>query len=90
MFPPVDITGPDGSVPKSVSPTSNSVASISPGSSVGGLQRQASNNGEADSESDEKDSHVPKASVNILDLLSKAQDKYEKVNVDSQLDIFFF
>lgn len=66
-------------MPKSSSPTSNSVTSISPGSSVGGVQRPPSNNEEADSESEEKE--VVQSSnkgVDIMDLLFKAQDKYEK------------
>lgn len=69
-------------IPKpSSSPTSNSVNSISPGSSVGGVQRPASNNEEADSEESE-DKEIAqttnKGSIDIMDLLFKAQDKYEK------------
>lgn len=64
-----------GSTTKSASPASNSANSISPGSSVGALPQQTSN-GEADSECDEKDNN---RSVDIIDLLSKAQDKFIKV-----------
>ncbi|XP_039266179.2 uncharacterized protein LOC120341677 [Styela clava] len=74
------ILGNKESVPKSNSPTSNSVNSISPGSSVGGGQRPPSNNEEADSESEDKEvqQSTNKGSINIMDLLYKAQDKYEK------------
>lgn len=68
-----------GSAMKSSSPASNSANSISPGSSVGAPLQQTSN-GEPDSECDEKEILKSKDnhSVDILDLLSKAQDKFEK------------
>lgn len=65
---------------KSQSPASNSANSVSPGSSLGGQLQQASNE-DADSENDDKEIAQSKGSgpVDILDLLSKAQDKFEKV-----------